>query len=105
LEGFYRKISYTRLNEYPDIVADAQINHASSGAHAKIKIHIVDESYLGVWLSRSGKYSYNWERRHLQGQMHRHNNAPHPKWRHVQTFPKHYHKGSDDRVWESYIPD
>ena len=105
MEDLYRNISDLSLTEYPDIVEDAQIHRTSSGASAKLRIHIVDGSYLDVWLSRSGKYSYHWERRHLQGQMYRHDNAPHPKWSHVKTFPKHYHKGSDDQVQESYIPD
>lgn len=105
MENLYKKISDLSLNEYPDIVEDAQTHHTSSGAPAKLRIYIVDGSYLDVWLSGSGKYSYHWERRHITGQIHRHDNAPHPIWSHVKTFPKHYHAGSDDRVLESYVPD
>ena len=105
MENLYRNISDTSHTEYPDIVEDTQIHRTPSGTPEKLRIHFVDGSYMDVWLSRSGKYSYHWERRHLQGQIHRHNNAPHPRWRHVKTFPKHYHKGSEDRVQESHIPE
>ena len=105
MENLYRKISNLSLKEYPDIVEDAQIHHTPSGTPAKLRIHIVDGSYLDIWLSKSGKYSYHWEQRHLKGRMYRHDNAPHPRWRHVKTFPKHYHEGSDDRVQESHVPD
>ena len=105
MENIYGKISDLSLYEHPDIVEDSQTHYTSSGAPAKLRVYIVDGSYLDVWLSGSGKYSYHWEKRHIQGSMYRHDNAPHPKWNHVKTFPKHYHEGSDDRVQESYIQD
>lgn len=39
------------------------------------------------------------------GDLYRHDNAPHGKWRAVSTFPKHFHDGSEDRVEESQISD
>lgn len=30
-------------------------------------------------------------------------NAPHKRWRHVATFPSHFHDGSEDNVVESHI--
>ena len=35
----------------------------------------------------------------------RHDNAPHKRWRHIKTFPKHFHNGSeaDEDGKESYI--
>lgn len=57
MEDLYRNISDLSLNEFPDTVEDAQILHTSSGTPAKLRIYIVDGSYLDVWLSGSGKYS------------------------------------------------
>ena len=104
LENLYQKISDLTLSEYPDIVEDAQTHHTPSGAPTKLRIYIIDGSYLDIWLSDTGKYSYHWEQRHKNGKLYRHDNAPHPKWSHVKTFPKHYHEGSHDTVQESYIP-
>ena len=105
MENLYQKISDLTLSEYPDIVEDAQTHHTPSGAPTKLRIYIIDGSYLDIWLSDTGKYSYHWEKRHKNGKLYRHDNAPHPKWSHVKTFPKHYHEGSHDNVQESYMPD
>jgi len=67
---------------------------------------VVDGSLVDVYLSASGKYSYHWERRlTAAGDLYRHDNAPHGKWRVVSTFPKHFHDGSEDNVGESHISD
>jgi len=63
--------------EYPDIVEDAQTHHTPAGTPQKLRIHITDGSYLDVWLSHTAKYSYHWERRHINGKQYRHDNAPH----------------------------
>jgi hypothetical protein len=105
LENTYETIQRLSLNEYPDIVEDAQILYATSGTPLKLRVYIIDGSYMDIYLSESGKYSYHWEQRHINGQLYRHDNAPHPKWRRVETYPKHYHEGSEDHVVESNIPD
>ena len=103
LELIYKKLINQSLTEYPDIVEDAQIHHTPSGTPTKIRIYITDGSYLDIWLSSSGKYSYHWEQRHINGKLYRHDNAPHPKWSHIKTYPKHYHSGIQDNVHESHI--
>jgi hypothetical protein len=105
VEHTYITLINLSTTEYPDIVEDAQIHHTPSGIPTKIRIYITDGSYLDIWLSSSGKYSYHWEQRHINGRLFRHDNAPHPNWSHVKTFPKHYHEGSHDNVQESNIPD
>ncbi|MBK5191588.1 MAG: hypothetical protein JJE19_08905, partial [Methanosarcinales archaeon] len=46
-------------------------------------------------------YSYHWEHRAQRGLVHRWDNAPdHPE---LQTFPKHFHNGSDKNVKESEL--
>ena len=45
----------------------------------------------------------NYEWRHIDGTIYRHDNAPHHKQ--VKTFLKHYHKGKEDFVVESYLAD
>ena len=58
---------------------------------------------MEIYWSESGKYSLHYERRHIDGTIYRYDNAPHHKQ--VKTFPKHYHKGREDFVVESYLPD
>lgn len=73
----------------------------------KLRIYFADTSYLDSWYSenRPGIYAYHWERKHVDGSIHRHNNIPHKKWERVSTFPKHYHAGDETNVIESDLPE
>jgi hypothetical protein len=105
LEELFREIVELVLREFSDIVVDAQLRFTSSGSIERLRIFLKDESFVDVWLSRSGKYSYHWEHRRIRGLIHRHNNAPHSRWKEIKTFPKHFHDGSEDNVKESTISD
>ena len=52
-----------------------------------------------------GKYSYHWDRSLSTGKIYRHDNAPHSKWKQLDTFPSHFHNGSDDIVVSRHIPE
>jgi len=105
LEEQFKRIVELVQAEFSDIVADVQLLFTSSGAVEKLRVFLKDESFVDIWLSASGKYSFHWEQRHVRGLIHRHDNAPHNKWRKVKTFPKHFHDGDENHVKESYIPD
>ena len=72
-----------------------------------MRILFYNGSYLDVWFSLKleGRYSYHWERRHIDGTLFRHDNAPHMRWRDISTFPKHFHDGSEENVRDSDIPE
>lgn len=88
-------------SDFADIVenVDTELN--------RMRVYLSDDSFLDVWysLENEGRYSYHWERRHLDGTLYRHNNAPHKRWNHVTTFPKHFHAGSEEQVAESSLSD
>jgi Family of unknown function (DUF6516) len=88
--------------EYHDIVQGA-----SEVYHDKIRAHLLDGSFIDIWFSKkiSGRFSYNWERRHLDGTIFRHDNFPDPRWKTTPTFPKHFHDGSQTQVFESSTDD
>lgn len=85
--------------EYADISADSIIHRG------KLRVFVKDGSIIDVWFSLkiSGRFSYHWERRHIDGTMYRHDNFPDTNWQRVSTFPKHFHNGSQDAVEESRI--
>ena len=103
IERIYRWLLEEGLEEFSDIIDDLELIKMPSGAPVKIRVMMVDGSFLEIYWSESGKYSLHYDRRHLDGTIYRHDNAPHHK--HVKTFPKHYHKGKEDLVVESYLPD
>jgi hypothetical protein len=94
------------LREFSDIVLGARVIQLSTGDPHKLRIDIIDGSFLDLFLSATGRYSYHWERRLIPANdLYRHDNAPHRRWRHLATFPKHFHEGSEEHVVESYISD
>jgi Family of unknown function (DUF6516) len=105
LEELFNRIIDHVLAEFSDIAVDVQLRFTPSGVVERLRIFLKDESFVDVWLSTSGKYSYHWEQRHVRGLIHRHDNAPHSKWKEIKTFPKHFHDGKEDNVKESSIPD
>ena len=102
----YKAMKAIALTEFGDIVVNARILYLPTGDPLKLRLHIIDGSLLDVFMSVSGRYSYHWERRlTAHGDLYRHDNAPHRRWRHVATFPCHFHNGSEENVVESHLSD
>jgi hypothetical protein len=64
-----------------------------------------DDSFIDVWFSekRKGVYAYHWERRIVDGTIYRHDNLPDREARKLETFPRHFHEGSEENIRESRI--
>lgn len=88
------------IAEFADIVAYTSIRHAN-----ELRIVLADRSFLDIWFSLTiaDRYSYHWERRLIDGTIYRHDNARDQNWRHVSTWPKHFHDSSQENVTESHI--
>ena len=86
--------------EYADIVMDVY------RVDAKLRVLLTDESYLDFWWSYQILVynDHHWNRQHVDGTIHRHDNSPHRKWQHVETFPQHYHREREDTVSVSFLP-
>lgn len=103
-------VLYTRLRdvaktEYRDIVLDAKVMKSSTGRARKLRLSLIDETYVDVWYSEDRSYAYHWEQAGHRAFVYRHDNAPHKLWRTVSTFPKHCHEGTESHVRESHLPD
>jgi len=71
LEDLFHEIADRVLEEFIDIVDDARVQFTSSRSVKCLRIFLRDGSFVDVWLSLTGKYSYHWEHRHLSGFLHR----------------------------------
>ncbi len=91
--------------EFKDICEDANIMFSSTGRAQKVRIYLIDNTIVDVWLSRDGRYSYHWSNKGVRDYVLRHDDAPHEKWNTVSTFPKHCHEGSESNIVSSIIPD
>lgn len=93
--------------EFASIIDGGEVRYTAGGIPRKLRLEVIDGSAVDVFLASSGKYSYHWERRHIDGSLYRHDNAPHHRWRHIPTFPKHFHNGSeaDENIEPSQLAD
>ncbi len=89
------------ISLYPEIIIDVEI------VYGKLRIHLIDESFIDVWISRklSNRYAIHWERRHVDGTIYRWDNTPHEIHRHISTFPHHFHEGQDHIVKPFHYPE
>lgn len=98
------KVDWTALSiiaktEFADIVVSA------TRFDAKLRVVLIDNSFIDFWWSLISpqRFAHHWERRHLDGTIYRHDNAPHTQWSHLASFPRHFHSGSDQSVVASEL--
>lgn len=101
----YKKLLNTAVTEFKSVVESGNILYSQSGEPLKLRLYMCDDSFMDIYLSTKRKYSYHWDRRSITKEIYRHDNAPHNKWKHISTFPKHFHNGSEEKVESSYISD
>lgn len=103
--GIYKKLQRQVLQEFTDIVEDAEVVISESGRPKKLRIYLIEGTFIDIWFSSlTESYSYHWERKEIDGSLYRHDNAPHSRWSYVSSFPAHFHNGSEENVVESNLP-
>lgn len=105
ISDLYRQLKEIAVKEYSDIVEDTEIIFSHAGSARKLRIKLIDNTFVDIWYSLEGDYSFHWEQKSVRNTIYRHDNAPHLKWSNIKTFPKHCHDGIQDNVEESLIPD
>ena len=95
------ELQHLARSEFADIVVDVY------RIDAKLRILLIDESYLDFWWSevQAGRFAHHWNRQNVDGSIYRHDNAPHRRWAHISTFPQHYHCEREESVIESFLPE
>lgn len=105
ISELYRQLKEIADKEFGEIVQDSEIITSYTGRSRKLRLRLIDNTYVDIWYSVDGEYSFHWEQTEIRNQIYRHDNAPHLKWSYVKTFPKHCHEGTQDNVVESELPD
>lgn len=104
ISATYEALQQIALSEYSDIVAEAIIIRHTTGDAHKLRLELLDASIIDIFLSINGRYSYHWDRRPTNNpEIFRHDNAPHAVWQEVETFPRHFYDGQEDRVMASHL--
>jgi len=80
--------------EFASIVTDAEV------MGVKLRIILTDTSYVDVWVSKKleNRFGFHWERGHMDGTIYRYDNFPDTDWKHISTYPFHFHNGAQDTV-------
>jgi len=68
----YRRLAQLTITDFSDIV------QGTKEIEGKLRIFMLDGSFVDVWLSekKKGVYAFHWERRAIDGTIYRHNNLP-----------------------------
>jgi hypothetical protein len=100
-DEIYLKFVQIALSEFADIVESTKL------VEGKLRILLTDESFIDIWFSvkKKGVYAYHWERRNIDGTIYRYNNLPDREAKKLQTYPKHFHNGTEENVVESGLSD
>lgn len=72
----------------------------------KLRILLVDDSFVDVNLSKklSDRFGYHWESKSDKNEIYRYDNFPDKNWKFVDTYPYHFHNGSQENVENSPFP-
>jgi len=101
----YKQLEVIAGREFGDILIKSEIIFTYSGTARKLRLYLIDGTFVDIWYSVEGEYSFHWEQRGVRETVYRHDNAPHRKWIDIKTFPRHCHDGSEQNVSESNLPD
>lgn len=99
----YKNLNVIATTKFNDIITHSEIILSSAGLPRKLRLYLIDETYIDIYYSISGNFSYHWEQRIIRSSIYRHDNAPHLKWKRIPSYPKHLHNGSENNVKISKI--
>lgn len=73
----------------------------------KLRIVLIDDSYIDVNVSAkvADKFGFHWETRNAKDEIYRYDNFPDINWKEVDSFPYHFHNGSQNNVISSPFPE
>ena len=105
ISELYRRLEKLAIDEFSDIIKASQILHSYTGRVKKLRLELIDDTFIDICYSVSGNYSFHWEQRPVREAVYRHDNAPHKRWKYIETYPKHCHDGTQENVTKSNLTD
>jgi len=92
--SYQRLLNFVKIvnDEFSDIVSDVGLYPD------RLRITLVDGSWIEVRYPVKGKFSFHWQR---GNKIYRIDTAPHHK--HIKTYPRHIHFEREDNVIEDFV--
>lgn len=94
VDRLYLQLARIVEKEFSDIIEQVEVRED------RLRLYVIDGSFVDVWFSRSipCKYAFHWERRHIDNTVYRWDNAAHKRIEKLETFPHHFHEGSQHNI-------
>lgn len=61
----YQALARLALHEFKDIVTKTTLVGGTPASPNKLRLTLIDGSFLDIWLSTNGDYYYHWEQRRV----------------------------------------
>jgi hypothetical protein len=103
ISELYKQLEKLSFDKFSDIIQASQIIYSYTGRARKLRLELIDDTFIDTYYSFSGNYSFHWEQRPVRDAIYRHDNAPHERWRNIGTFPRHCHDGTQENVIPSEL--
>ncbi len=83
--------------EFLDIVKDV-----FKPSEEKLRVILKDNSFIDIRLSQKikNRFDFHWERRQINGKIFRYDNFPDIHFKHLKSFPEHFHYQKENKVIE-----
>lgn len=65
--GVYQALANLALKQFDDIVTGVTFVGGTPAIPNKLRLTLIDGSFLDIWLSADGDYAYHWEQRQQSG--------------------------------------
>ncbi|MBU4298975.1 hypothetical protein KJ636_02950 [Patescibacteria group bacterium] len=68
----------------------------------KLRVVLKDESFIDIRISQKVKnrFDFHWERGHINGNIFRYDNFPDTHFKHLKSFPFHFHYQKENKIIE-----
>lgn len=66
----------------------------------KLRIVLINNSYIDTYISKKNldRFGFHWECMDEKKIIYRYDNYPDKNWQFIETFPYHFHNGSQNKV-------
>jgi hypothetical protein len=101
MRATFQALAHIATDEFANLVVGTTLVGGTPNDPNKLRLLLRDSSFLDIWLSADGDYSFHWEQRRQHGKLYRWDNAPHHPQ--IATFPHHLHEGDESTIVPSYL--
>lgn len=92
----FEELTKLKEIEFSDIVESTEM------MNTKLRVMLKENGFIDIWISKKleNRFGFHWEQEST-GSSYRYDNFPNTKWKHVSTYPYHFHYGSQSNVKDS----